>query len=100
VGDAAAGSLTGRCRNIHERVTGFGGIFFKCANPNELQKRYCIHPGIVPGNAGGAIFPWKEHERPDNRGYTVWGPFPDGTTYFHPTAAPFAGTIQVDPAIV
>ena len=36
----------------------------------------------VETEAYGASFLWRELERPDERGYTVWGTFADDTDYF------------------
>jgi predicted enzyme related to lactoylglutathione lyase len=67
-----------------KRVTGVGGIFFKCNNPKKTATWYQRHLGIrmVEGNAG--IFEWKEKGK-SSFARTVWAPFPKNTKYFQPS---------------
>jgi predicted enzyme related to lactoylglutathione lyase len=67
-----------------KRVTGLGGIFFKCKNPPELQQWYKNHLGIEENEHGVVIFEWKDKNDANKTGQTVWAPFPDDTTYFGP----------------
>ncbi len=64
-----------------ERVTGIGGIFFKCKDPKALTAWYRTHLGIEPDTYGGVTF--------TDGGPTVWAPFPNDTKYFAPGPAPF-----------
>ena len=59
-----------------EKVTGIGGIFFKARDPGQLSAWYQKHLGV------GADFIWREHDRPDEIGRTVWSIFPADTDYF------------------
>ena len=72
-----------------ERVTGIGGIFFKARDAEALKDWYRENLGVEPGADGGVIFEWREAEEPEGKGYTVWAPFRDDTTYFAPSEAPF-----------
>src|SRR5438105_2772657 len=72
-----------------ERVTGIGGIFFKANDPEKLAAWYREHLGITPSADGSVVFRWREDKIPENRGYTVWAPFPAATRYFDPSTAPF-----------
>ena len=72
-----------------ERVTGIGGIFFKARDADRLKDWYRENLGVEPGADGGVIFEWREAESPEGKGYTVWAPFRDDTTYFAPSEAPF-----------
>ena len=71
------------------RVTGIGGIFFKAKDPARLREWYRAHLGIESTPEGGADFTWRETDRPDVIGRTVWSVFPDTTRYFDPSPAPF-----------
>ena len=71
-----------------EHVTGIGGVFFKARDPEGMAAWYREHLG-VRNEAGHADFPWREHERPDEVGRTVWSIFPADTDYFGPATSPF-----------
>jgi catechol 2,3-dioxygenase-like lactoylglutathione lyase family enzyme len=74
--------------NQRERVTGIGGIFFKAKEPAALAAWYREHLGI-DSNDGYADFPWREADRPDELGRTVWSLFPADSDYFQPGRQPF-----------
>lgn len=71
-----------------EHVTGIGGIFFKARDPERMAAWYREQLG-VRNEGGHADFPWREHDRPDEVGRTVWSIFPADTDYFGPSASPF-----------
>ncbi len=73
-----------------KRVTGIGGIFFKSKDPEGLREWYREHLGIESDGANGAAsFHWREADDPEREGLTVWSAFPDNTSYFDPSKAPF-----------
>ena len=78
-----------------KRVTGIGGIFFKCKEPEKVKKWYNDHLGIKSDQYGGA-FIWREHSDPDHKGYTAWSPFSDNTTYFSPSTKDFMFNYRVE----
>ena len=59
-----------------ERVTGIGGMFFRARDPDALARRYAEHLGIDNQLEGGDTLWWQE------RGPTVFAPFPADTDYF------------------
>lgn len=63
------------------RVTGIGGIFFKCKDPKKMAQWYKDNLGIE-SDAYGHTFKWYEEKNSDKVGRTVWSPFPDTTDYF------------------
>lgn len=71
-----------------KRVTGLGGVFFKSSDPKTLRDWYREHLGIESEDYGFS-FLWREMAAPDNKGYTVWNPFPEGTEYFDPSEQPY-----------
>jgi len=79
-----------------KRVTGIGGIFFKARDPDGLKDWYRERLGIVPGADGTVTFEWRNKERPDEIGYTVWAPFSQDTEYFDPSTASFMVNFRVD----
>jgi glyoxylase I family protein len=59
-----------------ERVTGIGGMFFRARDPDGLARWYAEHLGIDNQLDGGYTLWWQE------RGPTVFAPFPADTDYF------------------
>jgi glyoxylase I family protein len=59
-----------------ERVTGIGGMFFRARDPDALARWYAEHLGIDNQLEGGDTIWWQE------RGPTVFAPFPADTDYF------------------
>ena len=66
---------------IMDRVTGIGGVFFKCKNPQAMKEWYEQHLGI-PQDPYGFTFKWYEDRDSDRIGRTVWSPFPSYSDYF------------------
>lgn len=73
---------------IEPKVTGIGGIFFKCKNPDQLKAWYNQHLGI-PTDAYGCLFRFVSDERPNENGSLQWSPFPEDTKYFQPSEKQF-----------
>ena len=71
-----------------EKVTGIGGIFFRARDPARMSAWYRNHLGICAKD-GHADFLWREQERPDELGRTVWAIFPADTEYFGPSRPTF-----------
>ena len=78
-----------------KRVTGIGGIFFKCNNTGEVKSWYEKHLGIKMDEYGG-IFEFRKSDKPDEKGYTVWSPFKDDTKYFEPSQKEFMVNYRVE----
>ncbi|MEY8758922.1 VOC family protein [Chryseobacterium tongliaoense] len=71
-----------------KKVTGIGGVFFKCKDPNKMREWYKTHLGLDT-NDYGATFEWREADDPAKEGATQWSPFPETTKYFEPSAKEF-----------
>jgi predicted enzyme related to lactoylglutathione lyase len=71
-----------------KKVTGIGGIFFKCNDPEKMRNWYKTHLGFDT-NDYGATFEWKETTDSAKHGSTQWSPFPETTKYFEPSAKDF-----------
>jgi predicted enzyme related to lactoylglutathione lyase len=65
-----------------KKVTGLGGIFFKCHDPEKMKKWYAKNLGIVQTDKHGSVFEFKRAEKPHTTGYTVWSPFSKKSQYF------------------
>ena len=74
-------------QNPAERVTGIGGVFFKARDTKKMGAWYREHLGIK--NRGGyADFLWRDKDKPDQIGRTVWTIFPTNTSYFGSSTSP------------
>ena len=71
-----------------KKVTGLGGIFFKCTDPAKMNDWYAKNLGLET-SPYGANFHWREMENPENTGTTVWSTFPQDTPYFKPSNKDF-----------
>ncbi len=79
----------------HAKVTGIGGVFFKCKDPKKLKAWYRQHLGMNI-NAYGATFDWYATPDSTKKSQTQWTPFPEKTTYFAPSTRDFMINYQVD----
>ena len=71
-----------------EKATGIGGIFFRVRDPARMSAWYRAQLGICAED-GHADFAWREQERPDELGRTVWSVFPADTDCFGPSRPAF-----------
>lgn len=71
-----------------KKVTGIGGIFFKCKDPNKMKEWYQEHLGLNT-NQYGAVFEWHQGEDSTKKGFTNWSPFKETTKYFEPSEREF-----------
>jgi len=78
-----------------KKVTGIGGIFFKCKDPAKVKDWYKTHLGLNV-NEYGATFEWRENEDSSKTGQTQWSPFAETTTYFDPSSKDFMINYRVE----
>lgn len=78
-----------------KKVTGIGGIFFKCKDPNKMKEWYKNHLGLNT-NDYGANFEWRDAEDPTKKGSTQWSPFAETTKYFEPSGKEFMINYRVE----
>ena len=71
-----------------KKVTGIGGIFFKCQDPEKMKEWYQKHLGMNT-NRYGAVFEWYQGADSTKKGFTTWSPFNDKTKYFEPSSKDF-----------
>jgi predicted enzyme related to lactoylglutathione lyase len=78
------------------RVTGLGGVFFKCDDPAKVKSWYEKHLSMK-GDQWGFAFQWKELDKPDApTATTAWSPFKKDSTYFSPSEKPFMFNYRVE----
>ena len=78
-----------------KKVTGIGGIFFKCKDPNKMNEWYKTHLGLET-NKYGANFEWRQDADPTKKGSTQWSPFAETTKYFEPSTKDFMINYRVE----
>lgn len=78
-----------------KRVTGIGGIFFKCKDPEKMNQWYKTHLGLDTSPYGAKI-EWQQQADTKEKGYTLWSPFPDKTKYFEPSTKDFMINFRVE----
>lgn len=67
--------------NKLKRVTGIGGVFFKCKDPKATTEWYQKHLGLN-ANPYGATFEWYESPDSSTKAQTQWTPFGENSKYF------------------
>lgn len=78
-----------------KRVTGIGGIFFKCKDPGKVREWYQKHLGLNT-NQYGAVFEWRQGADTTKKGFTQWSPFSEKTKYFAPSTKDFMINYRVE----
>jgi predicted enzyme related to lactoylglutathione lyase len=78
-----------------KKVTGIGGIFFKCKDPKKMKEWYNTHLGLNT-NEYGATFEWREELDSTKKGSTQWSPFAETTKYFEPSTKDFMINYRVE----
>jgi predicted enzyme related to lactoylglutathione lyase len=70
-------------KNNHKmkKVTGIGGVFFKCKDPKKVTEWYQKHLGLDT-NPYGATFEWYESPDSTTKAQTQWTPFAQDSKYF------------------
>ena len=71
-----------------KKVTGIGGIFFKCKDPVTLKEWYKKNLGLNTDKYG-TVFAWYQGADNSKKGFTQWSPFKETTKYFLPSTKEF-----------
>jgi predicted enzyme related to lactoylglutathione lyase len=78
-----------------KRVTGIGGVFFKCKDPDGIKDWYQKHLGLNTDQYG-TTFEWRQSDDTTKKGFTQWSPFTEKTTYFEPSTKDFMINYRVE----
>src|SRR5579863_8998435 len=78
-----------------KKVTGLGGVFFKCDNPKGMKEWYVKNLGL-PASEWGITFEWRQADDPSKTGSTSWCTFAQDTDYFKPSEKPFMINYRVE----
>jgi predicted enzyme related to lactoylglutathione lyase len=78
-----------------KKVTGIGGIFFKCKDPHKMNEWYQTYLGLNT-NKYGTVFEWRQGTDTTKKGFTQWSPFSEKTKYFEPSTKDFMINYRVE----
>jgi lactoylglutathione lyase len=78
-----------------KKVTGLGGVFFKCDNPKDMNEWYAKNLGLTTSEYG-TTFEWRQADNPSEIGSTSWCTFSKDSEYFNPSAKPFMINYRVE----
>jgi predicted enzyme related to lactoylglutathione lyase len=87
--------LNNSTTNKMKKVTGIGGIFFKCKDPNKMKEWYKTHLGLATDQYG-TNFEWRQGADTTKKGFTQWSPFSETTNYFEPSTKDFMINYRVE----
>jgi len=76
------------------KVTGIGGIFFKCRDPKAITAWYADNLGLDT-NEYGCTFEWRDMGT-GQTGCTQWSPFSQASGYFDPSPREFMINYRVE----
>jgi predicted enzyme related to lactoylglutathione lyase len=78
-----------------KKVTGIGGIFFKCKDPNKMKEWYRTHLGIDAGQYG-ASFEWYQDAEGKKKGLTQWNLNSETAKLYEPSKKDFMINYRVE----
>lgn len=81
--------------HVAKKVTGIGGIFFKCKEPAKVKNWYKTHLGFDTEDYG-ARFEWLEKDDTTKKGVTQWSLFKETGNYFTPSTKEFMINYRVE----
>lgn len=84
-----------KVENSHKKVTGIGGIFFKCKDPGKVNEWYKTNLGLATGQYG-TTFAWYQGADSTKKGFTQWSTFKEKTHYFDPSTKDFMINYRVE----
>lgn len=82
-------------RQSIKKVTGIGGIFFKCKDPGKMKEWYRTNLGLNTDKYG-TVFEWWQGADSTKKGFTQWSPFNEKTKYFEPSTKDFMINYRVE----
>ncbi|MFZ6663372.1 VOC family protein [Peijinzhouia sedimentorum] len=78
-----------------KRVTGIGGIFFKCKDPKAMKQWYGEHLGLQTDDYG-TNFEWRQADNPDKKGFSQWSTMSENTKHMEPSKKDFMINYRVE----
>jgi predicted enzyme related to lactoylglutathione lyase len=78
-----------------KKVTGIGGIFFKCEDPQKMKDWYAQHLGLQTDQYG-TNFEWRQGADPEKKGFTQWSTSTKDSKHFIPSKKEFMINYRVE----
>lgn len=78
-----------------KKVTGIGGIFFKCKDPGKMKEWYKTNLGIDAGPYG-ASFEWYQDAEGKHKGITQWNLNTEAAKMYEPSTKDFMINYRVE----
>ena len=78
-----------------KKVTGIGGVFFKCKNPKKVKQWYKKYL-VLNIDEYGTSFERRLAKDGTRKGFTQWSPFDESTGYFQPSQKEFMINYRVE----
>lgn len=73
---------------MKQKVTGIGGVFFRCKDPQKIKDWYRDHLGFDTDDYG-CTFTFGKDGSSGQTGHLQWSPFNENTEYFSPSEKQF-----------
>ncbi len=80
---------------MKKKVTGIGGVFFKCRNPEKIKKWYEKNLGFRTDQYG-ALFESRKVSDPEKPAFLQWSTFSADTEYLNPSKKEFMINYRVE----
>ncbi|MAC96792.1 MAG: glyoxalase [Flavobacteriales bacterium] len=80
---------------MKKKVTGIGGIFFKCEDPAKLKDWYSNNLGLIT-NEYGAVFEFRKADGKQEKAYLNWSPMSKDTKHTEPSKKDFMINYRVE----
>lgn len=80
---------------MSKKVTGIGGVFFKCDDPSKMKEWYGQHLGLET-NEYGSTFKSRDLDDPEKVNILQWSTFAKDTNYMEPSKASFMINYRVE----
>ena len=77
------------------RITGVGGIFFKCDDPKKMREWYRDQFGLITDDYG-ALFEFRQATAPEKPGYLQWSTMSKDSKHFEPSKSDFMVNYRVE----
>lgn len=77
------------------KVTGIGGIFFKCKDPKAVKNWYNQNLGLNTDEYG-VMFESRDLEKPEKKTHLQWSTFAEDSNYFDPSKKEFMINYRVE----
>lgn len=78
-----------------KKVTGIGGVFFKCKDPQKLKEWYKTHLGLDT-DAYGTNFEWRQSDDPTKKGFTQQSLSTEKSKHYEPSTKDFMINYRVE----